>query len=64
MGEKDFYVGIYEPQDVRRNVLESSREIISSIQSKRGLDAVRHAKLTEYENIATGRELGAAGGGY
>ncbi|MEK6916315.1 MAG: hypothetical protein AABW92_01095 [Nanoarchaeota archaeon] len=51
MADNDFYVGIYEPQDIRRNVLESSRELVSTIQSKRNLDSIRHAKMREYENM-------------
>lgn len=48
MEEKEFFVGIYDPTDVRRSVLESSKEIIDSIQSNKKLKQIREDKLLLY----------------
>ena len=49
MAEKDFFVGIYDPQDVRRNVLESSKEVVNSLQSHDSLKSIRRNKLKCYK---------------
>ena len=36
---------------MKRNVLESSKEIVSSMQSYRNLESIRNAKVKEYENL-------------
>jgi hypothetical protein len=51
MDEKDFFVGIYEPIDVRRTVLESSKEIVESLQSSTNLKKIRKEKLLLYEEM-------------
>ena len=51
MVEKDFFVGIYEPRDVRRNVLESSKEIVNSLQSHDALKTIRRKKLAHYREM-------------
>ena len=39
--DKDFYVGINNPIDVRRNTLECSRELIQNLQSYENVKKVR-----------------------
>ena len=51
MEEKDFFVGIYEPTDVRRSVLESSKEIVESLQSGANLKKIRRDKLLLYDEM-------------
>ena len=45
----DFFVGIYDPIDVRRNILESSKEIVKSLQSHNALKILREEKLKQYK---------------
>jgi len=47
----DFFVGIYDPLDVRRNLLESSKEIVKSLQSHDTLARIRKDKLRYYEEM-------------
>lgn len=42
---EDYFVGIYDPIDVRRNVLESSKEIVKSIQAFERVESIREEKL-------------------
>jgi hypothetical protein len=42
---EDYFVGIYDPIDVRRNVLESSKEIVKSIQVFERVESIREEKL-------------------
>lgn len=51
MDEKDFFVGIYEPTDVRRNILESSKEIVESLQSNSKLTKIRNEKILLYDEM-------------
>jgi hypothetical protein len=51
MEEKDFFVGIYDPTDVRRNILESSKDIVSSFQKDKNLKKIRQDKLFLYEEM-------------
>jgi len=51
MDEKDFFVGIYEPLDVRRNLLESSKEIVNSIEINKNIEVIRKQKLVYYEQM-------------
>lgn len=51
MDEKDFFVGIYEPTDVRRNVLESSKEIVETLQSNSKLAKIRNDKMLLYDEM-------------
>ena len=47
--EKDgFFVGVYDPIDVRRNLLENSKELIKSLQSFDTLLKIRHQKVRAY----------------
>ena len=49
MVEKDgFFIGVYDPLDVRRNTLECSKEIINSIQKSETLEQIRKEKLKTY----------------
>lgn len=41
----DLFVGIPEPLDVRRNLLESSKEVIKCLQTYEKLSAIREQKL-------------------
>ena len=48
--EKDgFFVGVYDPIDVRRNLLENSKELIKSLQSFDTLLKIRHQKIVAYK---------------
>jgi hypothetical protein len=49
--EDDYFVGIYEPLDVRRNLLESSKEIIKSLQANENLQRTREMKLRLYREM-------------
>ena len=40
-----FFVGIYDPVDVRRNILESSRLIVNSLLSYSKLEKIRTQKI-------------------
>jgi DNA repair protein RadC len=51
MEEKNFFVGIYDPSDVRRNVLESSKEIVKSFQSSKNIKKIREDKLFLYDEM-------------
>ena len=51
MPKKDFFVGIYNPKDVKRNVLESSRQILDSLQSNVKLKKIRYEKIKYYEQM-------------
>ena len=51
MAEKDFFVGIYNPKDVKRNVLESSRQVLDSLQSNAKLKKIRYEKIKYYEQM-------------
>ena len=46
---EDFFVGIYDPIDVRRNILEGSKEIIKSLESHDRLKQIRKEKLKQYQ---------------
>ncbi len=48
---KDFFVGIYDPVDVRRNLLESSKCIIKSLKSSDELSNIREKKLKYYKRM-------------
>ena len=48
MVKDDFFVGVYDPIDVRRNLLENSKELIKSLQSFDTLLNVRHQKVKTY----------------
>lgn len=49
VSEKDgFFVGVYDPIDVRRNLLENSKELIKSLQSFDTLLKIRHQKVRAY----------------
>ena len=47
----DFFVGLYEPLDVRRNLLESSKEVVKSLQAFEKLSEIRRNKLRYYEQM-------------
>jgi len=51
MEEKDFFVGIYDPLDVRRNLLESSREILKSLKTFTDVSEIRKNKLKLYKKM-------------
>jgi hypothetical protein len=51
--QEDFFVGIYDPVDVRRAILESSKEIISSLQSYEKLEKLRYEKLANINKMKT-----------
>lgn len=49
--EEEYFVGIYDPLDVRRNVLESSKEIIKSLQAFDNIEKIREEKLKMYKEM-------------
>jgi len=49
--EEDYFVGIYDPLDVRRNLLESSKEIIKSLQAFDKVESVREEKLKLFKEM-------------
>ena len=49
--EDNFFVGIYEPIDVRRNLLESSKELIKCLQTYERLEKIRNEKLKYYKEM-------------
>jgi len=51
MDEKDFFVGIYDPADVRRNLLESSKEVVKSLQAYEKLHVIRTQKLKRFKDM-------------
>lgn len=42
--EDSFYIGLHEPADLRREILESSKMMIHILQSQRKVDALRSEK--------------------
>jgi len=44
----DFFVGVYDPIDVRRNLLENSKELIKSLNAFDSLIKIRHQKVKVY----------------
>ena len=48
MVKDDYFVGVYDPIDVRRNLLENSKELIRSLQSSDALLKIRHQKIRVY----------------
>ena len=51
MKNQDVYVGVYDPVDIRRNLLESSKEVIKSLQSFESLTKKREAKIEIYKEM-------------
>jgi len=49
--DKDYFVGIYDPLDVRRNILESSKELIKSLEGVEDLNKIRLQKLRKYKEM-------------
>ncbi|MEM3373810.1 MAG: hypothetical protein QW757_05230 [Candidatus Woesearchaeota archaeon] len=48
---EDLFVGIPEPVDVRRNLLESSRDLIKCLQSYEKLERIREQKLKYFKEM-------------
>ncbi|MBN2368569.1 hypothetical protein JXC34_06115 [Candidatus Woesearchaeota archaeon] len=48
-----FFVGIYDPIDVRRNLLENSKEIVKSLQYYDKLKEIRSNKLMLFQEMKT-----------
>lgn len=48
-----FFVGINNPIDVRRNVLECSREMIKTLQAHEKLTVIREEKLKRVKQLKT-----------
>ena len=53
MKDDSFFVGIYNPEDSRRNILESSRELVKSLQAYDKLHNVREQKLLLFKEMKT-----------
>ncbi|MEM2131107.1 MAG: hypothetical protein QXM96_02175 [Candidatus Woesearchaeota archaeon] len=48
---EDLFVGIPEPIDVRRNLLESSKDLIKCLQTYDKLEAIREQKLKYFKEM-------------
>lgn len=48
---ESYFVGIYDPIDVRRNILESSKEIVKSLQSFEKIESIREEKLKTIKDM-------------
>ncbi|MBN2422689.1 hypothetical protein JXB41_05650 [Candidatus Woesearchaeota archaeon] len=48
-----FFVGVTNPLDVRRNVLESSREMIQTLQSYEKIKKIRESKVRRIQQLRT-----------
>ena len=46
-----FFVGIYDPLDIRRNILESSKELIKSLEAYERLEKIRESKLRYFAQM-------------
>jgi hypothetical protein len=46
-----FFVGIYDPLDIRRNILESSKELIKSLEAYERLEKIRESKLRHFAQM-------------
>lgn len=56
--EEGFFVGINNPIDVRRNILECSREMIKTLQSIEKIGVIRVEKVKRIQQLKTvAREL-------
>lgn len=51
MAQEDFFVGVYDPIDVRRNLLEGSKEVVKSLQSYDKLEQIRNKKLAYFKEM-------------
>ncbi len=51
--EEGFFVGINNPIDVRRNLLECSREMIQTLQSFEKIKVIRVEKLKRIQQLKT-----------
>jgi hypothetical protein len=49
--EDDYFIGIYDPLDVRRNILESSRHIIKSLECHDTIEKIRHEKVKSLKEM-------------
>ncbi len=47
----DYFVGIYDPLDVRRNILESSRQVIKSLECHDSIDRIRAEKMKCFKEM-------------
>ncbi|MBD3203322.1 hypothetical protein GF327_03450 [Candidatus Woesearchaeota archaeon] len=55
---QDFFVGVDNPMDIRRNLLESSRELIQTLQSYEKIKKIRELKIKRIKQLRTvGKEL-------
>lgn len=48
---EELFVGIPEPIDVRRNLLESSRDLIKCLQTYEKLELIRNQKLKYFKEM-------------
>ena len=53
MEKEQFYVGIENTKEVRRNVLESSREMVHILQSYEKVQEIRKEKLRRVAQLKT-----------
>jgi hypothetical protein len=51
--DNDFYVGVSNPLDVRRNLLECSREMIQTLQSYEKIKKIRDMKIKRIHQLKT-----------
>ena len=53
MNEEQFFVGINNHVDVRRNILECSREMVQTMQSYEKLSRIRDVKIKRIKQLRT-----------
>jgi hypothetical protein len=51
MEDEKFFVGIYDPLDVRRNLLESSKEVVKAMQAFETIEKTREEKLKLFREM-------------
>ena len=51
--KEQFFVGIHETRDLRRNILESSREMVHTLQSYEKVQEIREEKLRRIKQFKT-----------
>jgi hypothetical protein len=48
---EDYFIGVYEPLDVRRNILESSKQIIKSLECHEKIEKIRNEKIKRLKEM-------------
>jgi hypothetical protein len=48
---EDYFIGVYEPLDVRRNLLESSKQVVKSLECHEKIERIRHEKIKNLKEM-------------